>query len=169
MVVQEKAAFQKNFPSILFAVLLAFLATPTQLMSQSQQAAAQQSTAQAQQPDDKKALEEKVEKLTKALEEVQARLDAIERNAANAGKAAPEGNPATQEDSAQQDAAALRNAESQDRRTNAADSATIYAAGPAASRSIDKSPLLTAVQLAALNRSYPAPGLRPGSTSPSMS
>ena len=172
MLVVKKAMCQKAFSFVLFASFLSLPAAVTPLMSQAQQAATQQSPvqpAQAQQPDDKKALEEKVEKLTKALEAVQTRLDAIERNAANAGKAAPEGNPATEEDSAQRDAAALRNAESQDGRTTAADSAAIYAAGPAASRPIDKSPLLTAVQLAALNRSYPAPGLRPGSTSPSMS
>jgi predicted porin len=147
-------------PKCLSIPLIALLVSGTVLMPPASRS--QQPAAQAQPSDHEKALEEKVEKLTKALEEMQTRLAALE------GKSAADASSATQEEKAQRDAAALR-AAAQSGRTTAADDAAIYAAGPGAARAVEHPQLLTAAQLAALNRSYPAPGMRPGSTSPSVS
>jgi predicted porin len=108
---------------------------------------------QAQQPDDRQALQEKVEKLTRALQEVQARLDALERNA----KA--KGNTAAQEEAAQKDATALRNAEAQGAPTGSA---------PLGGAPAKAQPAL-APSTIAQKPSPSAPGTRPGSTAPSVS
>jgi len=104
-----------------------------------------------QQPDDKQALQEKVDKLTKALAAVQARLDALEANAK------PKPADAAQENAAQRDAAALRSAASQ--------------AAPATSGT-GQAAAAQAVPQPSPNPQQPspaAPGTRPGSTTPSVS
>jgi|HubBroStandDraft_1064217.scaffolds.fasta_scaffold13858_2 predicted porin len=107
----------------------------------------------AQAPDDKQALQERVDALTKALVALQSRMDALEKNAPAAG------NPATQEQAAQKDAAALRSAAVQSASGAPAIGAGTQGNVQAASQPGDKTQAPNPV----------APGTRPGSTTPSVS
>jgi predicted porin len=108
--------------------------------------------ARAQAPDDKQALRDKVDQLTKALAELQARMDAFEK------KSASQPTAADQENAAERDAAALKNAAAQAAPAEPAKSgsanATQSTIAPASDPSLP-SPV--------------APGTRPGSTTPSVS
>ena len=101
--------------------------------------------ARAQAADDKQALEQKVDALTKALAALQARMDAMEKGAAPASAG-------TEEDAAARDAAALKRAAAQP-------ASTTTAASRNAVQAASQSPAVPAV----------APGTRPGSTTPSVS
>jgi hypothetical protein len=101
--------------------------------------------ARAQAADDKQALEQKVDALTKALAALQARMDAMEKSAAPASAG-------TEEDAAARDAAALKRAAAQP-------ASTTTAASRNAVQAASQSPAVPAV----------APGTRPGSTTPSVS
>jgi len=107
--------------------------------------------ARAQAPDDKLALEEKVDALTRALAALQARMDALESGAASPG------NVAAQEGVAARDAAALKSAVA---RAGAAQVATTTTA--------DAGKAAQAATQPPAGRP-PAPGTRPGSTTPSVS
>jgi predicted porin len=108
--------------------------------------------AAAQQSDDKQTLQEQVAKLSKALAEVQARLDTLE------AKHAAHDSAAAQEDAAQKDAAALRSAAAQGAPRVSAQSG----AAPA-------NPQATAEPTAIAQKpSVVAPATRPGSTTPSV-
>ena len=101
--------------------------------------------ARAQAADDKQALEQKVDALTKALAALQARMDAMEKGAAPASAG-------TEEDAAARDAAALKRAAAQP-------ASTTTAASRNAVQAASQSPAVPAV----------APGTRPGSATPSVS
>jgi len=97
--------------------------------------------------DDRQALQDKVDQLTKALAALQARLEALEK------KSATPANAADQENAAQRDAAALKNAAAQ-----------AVPAFPAKADSAN-----AATQANAPSPTPVAPGTRPGSTTPSVS
>ena len=108
--------------------------------------------ARSQEPNYKQSLQEQVEKLSKALADVQARLNALE------GKTAANGSTAAQEDAAQKDAIALRSAA-----TQAASSGSALASGEPIN------PQATAQQTAGTQKPSPvAPATQPGSTTPSV-
>jgi predicted porin len=107
----------------------------------------------AQVPDDKQALQERVDALTKALVALQTRMDALEKNASVAGS------PATQEQAAQKDAAALRSAAVESASGAAAIGAGTQGNVQVASQPGEKTQASNPV----------APGTRPGSTAPSVS
>ncbi len=108
--------------------------------------------ARAQEPNDKQALQEQIEKLSKMLAEVQARLDALEK------KSAANPDAADQENAAQKDASALRSAAAQ-----------VAPAGTAPAGGIQPNSQATAQPPASAQRSsQAAPATRPGSTTPSV-
>jgi predicted porin len=108
----------------------------------------------AQAPDEKQALQQQVDRLTRALAELQTRMDALEKN--EKGKnAAGLGDPSDRELAARNDAAALRKA-------------VALAAQPAAAGAENAQASLRAEAIAPVPASA-APGTRPGSTSPSVS
>ena len=105
--------------------------------------------ARAQASDDRQALQDKVDALTKALAALQARMDALEKNAAVPGS------PSAQESAVARDAAALRSA-----------TARIAPPAPAAAAPAGTSTQAGSVPQAGVPA---APGTRPGSTTPSTS
>jgi predicted porin/cytoskeletal protein RodZ len=110
----------------------------------------------AQAADQSQTLQQRVDTLTSALAEVQARLDALE------GHTSAKGNAAAQEQSAQKEAAALRAAA-----TAIAPLTQPLASGvPTCAQSTPDAP----AQMPACNPKPPAaaPGTRPGSTTPSV-
>jgi predicted porin len=136
---QQKAWFNQSAGMVHAALLgLLLVGTPVALHAQA--------------TDDKQALQERVDKLTKALAQVQERLDALEKNAEAKGDAT------AQEQSAQKDAAALRAAA-----TQAAPAAAPAANGSSTSGQATPQPVATGQAASPV-----APGTRPGSTTPSV-
>jgi predicted porin len=109
--------------------------------------------ARAQTADDKQALERKVERLTQALQEIQARMDALEKSS---GRAATSSD---QEHAAQQDAAALKEAARQAAPAAAPGAENPQTAQAPATRPTPPGPVAP---------SPVAPGTHPGSTTPSV-
>ncbi|MGA3133500.1 MAG: hypothetical protein ABSD59_22125 [Terracidiphilus sp.] len=119
--------------------------------------------------DDRQAQQVQIEKLTKELEEVQARLDALE------DRVAAKGNAAAQESEAQRDAAALRNAVAQNASAGGppathAPASPAHAPCSANSAAANGQPTnaQTIPQAAAQACTPVAPATRPGSTAPSV-
>jgi len=109
--------------------------------------------SRAQTSDDKQALERKVEKLTQALQDLQARMDALEKSR---GRAATSSD---QEHAAQQDAAALKEAARQAAPAAAPGAENPQTAQAPATRPTPPGPVAP---------SPVAPGTHPGSTTPSV-
>jgi len=135
--------------------------------------AAAPATIHPQAAEDKQALQSQIEKLTKELEDVQARLETLE------ARVAVKGNASAQESEAQSDAAALRNAVAQNAPAGGAPAnpqatpapvSQAKAPCPATSAAASSQPAnAQAAPQAAKQACTPvAPGTRPGSTAPSV-
>ena len=109
----------------------------------------------AQAPDEKQALQQQVDRLTKALAELQTRIDALEKNEKDKN-ASGQGNPSDQERAAQKDAVALRDA-------------VVQAAPPVVTATAESAQGSPRPEAKTPQSSSAAPGTWPGSTSPSVS